>query len=288
MQNIDSNKLKNMKQILTLLLILTLSHFGKAQTIDTLIDVGGHKLHFTIIKGKGTPMLFEAGNGNDGSVWKPILQDIYNKTGATLITYDRAGLGESEIDTLKVSFRHEIKNLKKALKKLGFKADYFLIAHSFGGIYASEFSNTNKGKIKGAVFIDVATPCQLNSEVSNRIKSSISAENWALIKQYKIGLYYVLMNLPEINQYMEHRYIPNAIPLTVIVADNYVPTKEIGETEQDILNWKKCLWELGNLPNHKYVTTKNTDHRVWEKDPQTVIDEIVYLYKQVNKTKPNR
>ena len=100
-----------MKQLFTILFTIILFHFGQAQTIDTLIDVGGHKLHFNIIKGKGFPILFESGNGDDGSVWKPILQDIYKATNATLITYDRAGLGQSEIDTTKISFKEEIKDL---------------------------------------------------------------------------------------------------------------------------------------------------------------------------------
>lgn len=269
-----------MKQAFAALFTIILFHFGRAQTIDTLVDVGGHKLHFNIMKGKGIPILFESGNGDDGSAWEPILQDIYKATGATLITYDRAGLGQSEIDTTRISFKQEIKDLNKALRKLGYGKSYFLVAHSFGAIYASEFSNKNKGKVKGAVFIDVATPCQLNNEVATRIQNSISEDNWNLLKQYKVGLYYVLKNFPGILAYMSNRYISNSIPLTVIVAENYVPTKEIGETEQDMINWKKCLRELGSLPNHKYIATKNTDHKVWEKDPKTVVGEIVKLYNQ--------
>lgn len=178
-----------MNKIFIILLSVIAFHCGQAQTIDTLINVGGHKLHFYIIKGKGIPILFESGNGDDGEVWKPILQNINNETGATLITYDRAGLGQSEIDTTKISFKQEIKDLNKALKKLGYKYDYFLVAHSFGAIYASEFVQRNKGKVKGTVFIDVATPCQLNNEVATRIKNSISEDNWKMLKQYKIGLY---------------------------------------------------------------------------------------------------
>ena len=269
-----------MKQIFTILFTLILFRFGQAQAIDTLIDVGGHKLHFNIIEGKGIPILFESGNGDDASVWKDLLKPIHDSTGASLITFDRAGLGKSEIDTTKISFKQEIKDLKKALKRLGYKENYFLVAHSFGGVYASEFSNRNKGKIKGAVFIDVATTCELDNEITTRIKNSISDDNWKMIKQYKTGLYYVLIKFPEIAKYMSQRYISNLIPLTLIVAENYTPTQEIGETEQDMLNWKKCLREFGNLPNHKYVVTKNTDHKVWEKDPKTVIDEIIKLYNQ--------
>jgi hypothetical protein len=42
------------------------------QTVDTLISVGKYSLHFTIIEGGGTSILFEAGGGNDGAIWKGI------------------------------------------------------------------------------------------------------------------------------------------------------------------------------------------------------------------------
>lgn len=277
-----------MQNRLLLLLFLALLSYcqGQSQTIDTLVDVGNHQLHFTIMKGTGTPILFESGNGDDGSVWNPLMQKIHAATGATLIAYDRAGLGKSGIDTTTISFQGEIKELNKALKKLGYKKDYFLVAHSFGGFYASEFAQRNKGKISGAVFIDVSTPCALNIEYASKVNSSISAENWALIKQYKTGLYYVLKSFPNTAEYMSENYIPNSIPLTVIAAETRKPTIEIGETEQDMLNMTNCLKDFGTLPNHKYVFASNTEHKVWENSPELVIQEIIELYKKT--TQPNR
>ena len=150
------------KYYLFLLLILWSCHNKQPQTIEQLVKVGNHHLNFQIIQGKGLPMLFESGNGEDGSVWAPILQPLHASTGATLITYDRAGLGKSGLDTNRISFQQEIKDLNKALQQLGFDKDYFLVAHSFGGMYASEFSQINPGKVKGAVFIEVSTPCNLD------------------------------------------------------------------------------------------------------------------------------
>ncbi|PKV52870.1 alpha/beta hydrolase family protein [Aquimarina sp. MAR_2010_214] len=263
-------------------LILLIHNTGQSQTIDTLINVGNHQLHFEIIKGNDTPILFEAGNGDDGSVWKPILQDIYKATGATLITYDRAGLGKSEIDTTKISFKQEIKNLNKALKKLGYSKNYFLVAHSFGGFYASEFAQRNKGKINGAVFIDVGTPCIITKEWASNYKKSLPADVWVMLKQHRVGLYYLLQNFSTIADYMSTRYISNDIPLTLIVAEN-LPDSNTLRTEEDRINWVKCLKDFGNLPNHKYVLAKNTDHKVWEKDPKTVIEEITKLYLKIDK-----
>lgn len=258
-------------------------NYAQSQTIDTLVNVGNHQLHFKIIKGEGIPILFESGNGDDGSVWEPLLQNVHQETGATLITYDRAGLGNSGIDTAEVSFVGEIKNLKSALGKLGFHKDYFLVAHSFGSFYASEFTLRNKDKITGAVFIDVSTPCGLNVEYASKVKKSISKDNWALLKEYRTGLYYVLRKFPEIAEYMSKRFISNSIPLTLVAAEIREPTKEIGETEQDMTNMTNCLKEFGNLSNHKYVLAPNTGHKVWKKNPEIVINEIIELYKKTSK-----
>ncbi len=105
---------------LFLFLILLIHRKGQSQTIDTLVNVGNHQLHFKIIKGTGMPILFESGNGDDGTVWEKLLKPLYDSTGATLITYDRAGLGLSEIGTLNISFKKEIKDLEGGLNKLGY------------------------------------------------------------------------------------------------------------------------------------------------------------------------
>ena len=52
-----------MKKVSFLLCFLIISFVGQSQVLDTLIDVGGHRLHFNIIKGKGVPILFESGGG---------------------------------------------------------------------------------------------------------------------------------------------------------------------------------------------------------------------------------
>jgi len=73
-----------MKRILVSFSILNFSlAFGQNEVLDTLVDIGGYNMHFSIIKGEGTPILFESGAGNDGSVWKAIAKDVHDVTGTT-------------------------------------------------------------------------------------------------------------------------------------------------------------------------------------------------------------
>lgn len=250
-----------------------------AQTLDTLVNVGSQKLHFSIYRGKGTPIIFEAGNGDDSSVWAPIVKEIYQKTGATLITYDRAGLGSSEIDTLTISFQKEIEHLNLALETLAPFENYFLVAHSFGGFYASEFANLKNTSITGAVFIDVATQCMFTESWSLAYRSSLPKAAWKMLKQKKTGLYHVLQKLPEISRYMANRYISPSIPLTLVVAE-HIPGKNTLKTERERKQWIKCLQEFGQGSNRNYVLAKSASHRVWQERPDLVVREIVALYKK--------
>lgn len=270
-----------MKKFITTFIFLLIFNNGESQIIDTLVDVGGHKIHFNILKGKGLPILFESGNGDDATVWKDILIPLHDSTQATLITYDRAGLGKSGIDTTNISFKNEIKDLENGLKKLGYFKEVFIVSHSFGSFYSSLFAYRNKSKVKGAVFIDVVTPCFVTGEWSKEFVDSISLQDWKMIKQYKLGLYYVLSNFHEISIFMNDKFLNDNTPVTLIRAENILAMVKNHEKEK----WINCLKSYGTMKNHTYVVAKNSEHKVWEKNPQVVFEEIVKLYNQVsNKT----
>lgn len=265
-----------MKKIFTILFCLTLFHFGQAQIIDTLIDVGGYNLHFNIVKGKGTPILFESGNGSDASDWKSILKQLHDSTEATLITYDRAGLGFSGIDTNKIDLPNEVKTLEVALNKLGYSKKIFLVNHSFGSFYSILFAIRNSQKIKGTVFIEPALPCNYTKKRNKEGNEAVTPELWGRIKKEAVGLYYVLKNYGKIYDLMEKKSFPPKIPVTVIGAENQVFLKTVTYKNE----WRECVKAFGNLTNHTYVFAKNCGHTVWEDNPQLVINEIVKLYRQ--------
>jgi len=152
-----------MKKLTIIIFFALTSNIIDAQTIDTLIDVGnGHRLHFTIIKGKNPPILFEAGFGNYGDVWKNITTKIAAATSATIITYDRLSNGDDKKNYL-ISLEEETKSLEAGLDKLGYsKKGMMLVAHSLGGMYSSYYASRHPNDVKAAVFIDAASVCSLD------------------------------------------------------------------------------------------------------------------------------
>ncbi|MEU1536450.1 alpha/beta fold hydrolase [Streptomyces fagopyri] len=68
-----------------------------ARTKLHMIDNGGHRVAFYVTKGSGSTIVLDSGGGEYSSQWKEIVPKVHAATGATVITYDRAGLGKSDI-----------------------------------------------------------------------------------------------------------------------------------------------------------------------------------------------
>ncbi len=233
------------------------SVIAKGQIIDTLVDVNGYSLHFTIISGKGMPVLFETGYGNDATVWTGITQPIADITGAPIITYDRQGFGTSSIDANKKGIEDEVRGLEKALTKLGYDKEIILVSHSLGGFYNSLFTTRNPQKVKGIIFIDANIPCFFTEEQIN-----------------KMG------NLPFLRE-MVDAVKKNPLPLHIPVFD--IISEQTAVTEN---SWKTCHDAfVSESPNRKSIYAYETSHYVFVDNSELAINAIVTLYANTQKPK---
>lgn len=253
-------------------------YFGsiKADCIDTLVDVGGHSLHFTISPGKGTPIIFESGAGNDGTVWKDIIRKLKDRIAAPLIAYDRAGFGKSQIDTLNINITNEVNNLEFALAKLGFDSNYFFVAHSLGGNYVMKFISQTSNKVKGAVFIDVVSPTFMTDERAAYTKNLL-VDSLESIKKESRGFYHLVLNYENTSKVMREVAKKIQTPLTII-ASGLTPF-EGTERKLFLDGLKKFALER---KNRTYILAERAGHYVFYDEPQLVVDEIIELYRQTN------
>ena len=191
-------------KILNLLLLIVLPFNLYSQDCDTLVDLGTHKMHFRIWKGEGTPILFESGGGNDGTIWNHLLEPLHSITGTTLITYDRTGYGKSELnptltDDKKSLITHGIGDLEKGLKLLGYKKEIMLVGHSYGGFYNQYFAVKNPELVKAIVLIDATLSCFHTTEFMQKRKEERTDEWLDYIKSQSIGsVSYTHLTLPTI------------------------------------------------------------------------------------------
>ncbi|MEL6636250.1 MAG: alpha/beta hydrolase [Bacteroidota bacterium] len=250
------------------------------QLVDTLVDLDTHPLHFSLVPGRGMPILFESGGGSDASVWRDLLAPLYDSLAAPLITYDRAGFGQSGIDTNTISIDREIEDLDRALRRLSYDGALLVVNHSLGGVYTHLLADRHPERLDGAVFIDASIPCYETEARTQRTIDYMASFGIENIKAQSPGFLYIFQNYRDFNRQLRAATYPAGTATTVIGADR-PPTS----TGPDSLAWKACQMAFGQQPGHRFVLAENSGHQVFREQPQLVIDEIVRLYRQLEAPK---
>lgn len=254
----------------------------QAQIIDTLIGVGGYQLHFKIIKGKGIPILFEAGGGEDATTWNKIIQPIADRTATTLITYDRAGFGKSTFDTTNHGILNGMIGLEAGLRKLGYKGNIILVAHSQGGLYSQLYASRHRDKVIAAVLIDATTTCFYNEKRLAETQHMIDRQNTDKVKATAPGSYYQGADFSNNINLMRKFPFPNTIPLTDFVSD-HPPFHD----STDIKDWKRCHREFAAASaNRTGILATGCGHFIFDDNPPLVIKAIVKAYKTASESQP--
>ncbi|MFC4096405.1 alpha/beta fold hydrolase [Euzebyella saccharophila] len=270
---------------LTLLILLSFSMLLQGQ--DTLVDIGGYKMHFKILKGEGTPILFEAGAGNDASIWDNILEKIHKVTRTTLITYDRSGFGQSELNpTLKkdsdFGIENGIKELETGLSKLNYDSDIILVSHSYGGLYNLLYTLKHPKKVKSVVLIDAVLSNYWNEELLTIRDMHVDIS--AIPKPS--GDYYMNFNFNEIMRYVRNMEFPENTPVTNVFPEN----SSLGFPEPLANRWKKLHEDLGNQnENINNLIARGSGHAVFQDNPALIINTIIKAYAEtLNENQQNK
>jgi pimeloyl-ACP methyl ester carboxylesterase len=127
------------------------------ETVETLVEVGEYHLNFQVIKGGDLTILLEAGGGMYSAEWTKLAPELAQKTGATVVSYDRAGFGKSDLPETPHDMREEVDWLWQGLQKLGLDKNLTLVGHSFGGWMIRLFASEHPEVTRGMVFVDPFT-----------------------------------------------------------------------------------------------------------------------------------
>jgi pimeloyl-ACP methyl ester carboxylesterase len=128
-----------------------------AEAVEKLVDVGGYNLNFRIIPGHGHAILLEAGGGMDSTEWNALAPRLARETGTTVIAYDRAGFGKSDLPERKYDLREDTAALWRGLRTLGLDRNLILVGHSYGGFLIRFEAAEHPDTVRGVVFVDPFT-----------------------------------------------------------------------------------------------------------------------------------
>lgn len=145
-----------MKRLTTLLLLMC-SGWLTAQERDVLVNGRSYHIYSRGLEKRNpkTPVIvFENGLGVGLGHWDTVIDDIARF--APVLSYNRAGVEQSEKVYQMPTPRFVADNLKSLLNTLKIAPPYILVGHSMGGIYIRGFAGLYPNDLAGLVFIDPA------------------------------------------------------------------------------------------------------------------------------------
>jgi pimeloyl-ACP methyl ester carboxylesterase len=273
--------MKNRAILLILFLVVCVAANGQSRVTDVMVNVPGGRVHFHVVKGTGVPILFDAGGGDDGSVWEGILKPLSKITGATLITYDRLGFGRSEIDSTDTSQQHGLLNgvedLEAGLKTLGYDGEVILVAHSLGGFYSQLYASRHLDRVRAAVLIDSSYACMYTPDVYlDKMMDSMKAmvPDLQNLKRTNPGRYYIYVNYPDTVHIMRKTTFPASIPVVDLVSE-FTPFSDA----EDKARWQACHKQFAAAaPNRAGIVAYGSGHYIFQENSPLVVESIVKIY----------
>ncbi|MFF4901790.1 alpha/beta fold hydrolase [Streptomyces sp. NPDC001068] len=253
---------------------------GKSSEAELhMIDNGGHRLAFYVTRGSGSTIVLDSGGGEYSSQWKNIVPGLRAATGATVITYDRSGLGRSDVVPGRWKVESAVSDLAAGLKQLGVTKDVTLVSHSQAGEIATYFAKGNPEMLSGAVLVDANLPQFFTDEEIPRLVAATKPEVDAARKDPE---------KPENRQLLAtadgfataHRAFhklswPNSVPAAVMVSEK---TPFAGSPE-DAQHWRDAAAAfVQEAPNRTLVTAEGTSHEVPTQRPDLVLKAIEDMF----------
>ena len=255
---------------------------GRAETKSALtiekIDAGGHTLNM-LIGGEGSiAVIFEAGFGAGLNSWATVQSNTAKF--ARTVSYDRAGLGQSEAGPKPRAAKQIAVELHAALRKAGIAPPYVFVGHSFGGIYARVFADMYPQEVAGMVLID---PSQEAFDDWSRMHKE--AQRGSLDEQIAKAPQGVRDENAELNtSYAQARAakVPAGIPVILLTAtkDDTMPAEVRKVWIQKHEEW------IAKVPGGKHIVVENSGHFMQAEQPQVVIDAIKQVVDQAQRKTP--
>ncbi|WP_299533810.1 alpha/beta fold hydrolase [uncultured Streptomyces sp.] len=241
-----------------------------------MVDNGGHRLAFHVAPGTSSAtVVLDAGGGEDSSYWNALVPRIGAATGATVITYDRAGLGDSDPVPGPWKVQDAVGDLAAGLRQLGVTGKVTLVSHSQAGQIATYFAEQHPKTLSGAVLVDAnLPPLFTNAQIARLVAFSepdVEAARKAPDTPADRQLLATAESFVETSKAFHAAAWPDSVPATVIVSEK---TPFDGSPE-DVRRWREAAAAfVQDGPDRTLVTARGSSHDVPKDRPALVVREI--------------
>lgn len=122
-----------------------------------LVDVGGYRLHVLCEGPRTARTVMWLGGSYGQALWVQPSHKQMARTDRSCII-DRGGLGWSDTGPFPRSVDQIVSETRKALIGAGERPPFVLVGHSFGGLYAANYTNRFPRDVAGLVLLDPTAP----------------------------------------------------------------------------------------------------------------------------------
>jgi pimeloyl-ACP methyl ester carboxylesterase len=160
-----------------------------------LFDVGGYKLHLYEI-GAGEPsVVLESGISASSLNWRTVQSEIAKF--ARVCSYDRAGLGWSDLSPHRGTPTSLADQLRALLQAAEVPSPYLLVGHSFGALVVHAFAAKYADETSGLVLVDPLDPAEwtpMTAEKQKMIARGVALSRRGALAA-RLGVVRVCLNL---------------------------------------------------------------------------------------------
>lgn len=238
---------------------------------QAVLPIGGDRIWVDKQGAGSVTVAFEAGFGNDSSVWAQIAPRI-RAAGAQTFVYDRAGMGKSTIDdAAPYSIDHDVHILRTAWTSCGIAGPIVMVGHSYGGGMAVVAASED-ARIRGLVLLDAVVAGTFGHGELDKNLATMRAQYDEIRAQApalaKVAIPWAEALTATVGRIDGVRVSPQ-LPIIDIVAEHGQSSPEATQV------WRDAHAAFtANQPAREYILAAGSSHKVMLDKPDLVIDAI--------------
>jgi pimeloyl-ACP methyl ester carboxylesterase len=250
--------------------------------LDTLVDVGGYHLHMVVYRGtRPLTIVMESGGGASLAAWSGVEARLAERSGATVVAYDRAGFGESGVGPAELTPRQQVGQLHEALERLGTPPDCIVVGHSYGGLLSVLHAHLYPNQVRGMVLVDpmnarfVRATGEFVQSTVPHIEHPATAKDTAIARM--VRTFDELARDPAASD--------AGLELSIVVITAGQPWWKKPDIDRA---WRDSHQAIASAaPHRRLVVADGSDHDVPEKRPEAIVQAVLSLTAELPGSNPS-
>jgi pimeloyl-ACP methyl ester carboxylesterase len=242
------------------------------EPLDTMVSVGDHSLHLVIRRGtRPVTIVLEAGGGSDLGGWYDVPALLARETGATVVAYDRAGFGRSELGAPGLTPDQEVADLYRALRTLAVPEQTIHVGHSYGGLLALLSAARFPDRVQGVVLVDPMNPRFVERtgdfvfSTVQRIEHPSTVQEHALVRL--VDGFRGLVG--------EVGAIESTLPQPIVIVTAGRPWWGRADIDQA---WRQSHADMAAVsPRRRLIVAERSQHDVPQQEPEAIVAALKLL-----------